>query len=365
MSKNYYEILGVEKTSSQEDIAKAYKRLAVKYHPDKNKEKNAAIKFKEVSEAYEVLRDENKRSQYDRFGSDFSNFSQGSQRSGDFHVDPFEYFSDIFSFDDIFTRGRTRQIKGADVVQVLSITLEEAYQGCKKHIKVERHKMCSKCQGSGGTEQKVCPRCTGTGKIYSKSGFLTVAMTCDRCSGLGQIVKGKCKKCNGTSIEVSEKEEIYVHIPKGVRTGSQVRVRGKGEKVYGGVTASVPGDLIIQIRLLPHDFYKRDNDGNLYCTIPITYSQAVFGDSVKFKLLSGKMCTLKIPKGTISGTQMTVPKQGMPFGNGNRDIYAVIHIVPIISDNDQYNKIIEKLSEFEKNNLPNKIKEFQKKSNGD
>lgn len=354
MSKDYYEILGLGKNATQDDIAKAYKKLAFKYHPDRNKDDKASQKFKDIAEAYEILGDKSKRRHYDQFGT-----TGPSVDPSGFDIDPFQFFDDIFGFGRQFNR---RKSKGADILIKIEITLAESYNGCKKNVNVKRRSFCRSCDGRGG-EHTHCQYCGGSGSIAAKQGFFQVSIPCKKCGGKGEFVISTCEKCNGDGTVVSEEEKVAVQIPPGVVTGSEVKVRGAGENNFAGAETNNRGDLIVLIRVLPHSFYKRDNRGNLHCVLPITYSQAVLGDTVKIPVLSGKKCEVKIPKGISSGDILRIKNEGMPHGNGNMygNIYVQVNIEPIISEDKEYLELIDKLKKFEKNNIPEKIKKFNEK----
>jgi len=353
MAKDYYKILGVNKSASKDEISKAYRKLALKYHPDKNPDdKDAIKKFKECAESFEVLNDDSKRRQYDQFGT-----VGGAGRNYDpagFDVDPFSYFGDIFGFGN---RGRK---KGSDVVVKVEISLSESYNGCKKSVSFKRNILCNSCSGVGG-EQTECQYCQGKGNTISKQGNFRVSIPCRYCNGKGKISINKCNTCKGRGIVQSKLETVSINIPQGVTTGSEVRQRGQGEDNYAGAKTSHKGDLVVIVYVASHPIYKRDGKGNLHCDLPITYSQAVMGDSIDLSVISGKVVSIKIPEGISSGSILRIPNEGMPHGNGNMygNVYVRVSIEPIVLEDKEYLELIEKLKKFEKDNPPNKVKQFR------
>lgn len=335
MSKDYYKILGVEKNASKEDIKKAYKKLAKKYHPDLNKDPDAQDTFKEINEAASVLGDEQKRHQYDQFGSNA--FKQGgsgeSEGFGGFGgFQGFDFSEDGVGMEDLFDmffggsrrRGRNR---GSDLRYNLDLTLEEAAFGAEKTVAINKRNPCSECHGSGG-ETDTCSDCHGTGyvRIVQRTPFGSFQSTgpCRVCSGTGKIVKQECKKCYGDGY-TSGLRNIKVDVPKGIDEGTRLRVAGEGDIDARG---QEPGDLYLFITVKEHEFFKRDgNDINI--DIPISYIQAVFGDEVEVPTLNGK-AKLKIPKGTQSGTIFRMGGKGIPYmrghGSGDQNVHVGVDV---------------------------------------
>lgn len=324
MSKtDYYELLGVSKTATDEELKKAYRKLAIKYHPDKNPgNAEAEAKFKEISNAYEVLKDPQKRAAYDRYGH--AAFEQGGMGNaagggGGFH-DPFDIFREVFGggfggggFESFFGGGRTSSRsgsnRGSDLRYDLEISLEEAATGVEKEIRYNRLVACSECGGTGaekGSSRKTCPTCKGRGQVVMQRGFFQMAQTCPTCQGQGSIVEKPCKKCNGHG-RVNESNTIKLRIPAGVDTGSKLRSAGNGE---AGTNGGGYGDLYVIVHMKDHPVFERDGM-DLYCEIPIKFTLAVLGGSIDVPTLKGK-AALKIPAGTQAGTTFRMRGHGMP-----------------------------------------------------
>ncbi|MCF7872240.1 molecular chaperone DnaJ [Candidatus Woesearchaeota archaeon] len=338
MSKDYYKILGVEKSASKEEIKKAYKKLAKKYHPDINKEEGSQEKFKEVNEAASVLGDDQKRQQYDQFGSDaFRNGNSGNQGFsgfGGFDFSGFGSSGGSFDFDDIFDAffggggARSRQKMGNNLRFDMEISLEEAAFGTTKNIKLNKKNICETCDGSGAQESATCQSCHGTGYVRTVKrtpfGAFQSTGPCSNCGGSGKEIKVVCDSCDGDGYTIGEKK-IKVDIPKGVEDGMRLRVQGEGE---AGPRGSRPGDLFIYVHVEEHEFFAREgNDINI--EIPISYNQAVFGDSVEVPTLEGK-ANLKIPEGTQSGTIFRMKNKGIEsvhgYGKGDQNVTVVVDV---------------------------------------
>ncbi|MFP4403025.1 MAG: molecular chaperone DnaJ [Candidatus Woesearchaeota archaeon] len=324
MAKDYYEILGVDKSASKEEIKKAYKNLAKKYHPDLNKDNpNVADKFKEINEAAAVLGDEKKREHYDRFGSSGEGFSgyEGFDAS-DFDM------SGGFDFEDIFDaffggggssrRGYKRRRKGSDLRYEINVTLEEAFHGAKKNISFPRYEVCDKCSGSGAqsdSDIKTCPDCKGSGYVKRTQrtpfGIFSQTASCRKCGGEGRIIEKPCNQCNGEG-RIERTKNIEIDIPKGVYTGAQLRIPGQGE---AGEKGAPSGDLYIYINVLKHDLFERRNN-DILTEIKISFVQAVFGDEVEVPTLNGK-AKMTIPQGTQTHTLFRLRGKGMPSLHNN------------------------------------------------
>lgn len=326
--RDYYEILGVSKSSSLDEIKKAYRKLALKYHPDRNKgNAEAEDKFKEATEAYEILRDENKRKLYDQFGH--SGVS-GAGASG-FGQGAYSDFSDIFSgtsfedfFDNIFSgfggggfsggsqRGRSGRRRGADLRYNMEISLEDVYHGKEIKIQIPREEHCDFCKGTGSTDGQldVCPSCGGAGQVRKTSGFFSIATTCSHCGGTGQIIKNPCRSCNGSGL-VSKKRNIAIKIPKGVESGTRLKIAGEGE---AGPKGGPSGDLYVVIAVKKHAEYEREG-ADLATSVDVPLTIAILGGEVQVPTISGSSVKLKIPAGTQPYTVFRIRGKGLPFMN--------------------------------------------------
>ncbi|MFW6230924.1 MAG: molecular chaperone DnaJ [Nanoarchaeota archaeon] len=350
MTKDYYETLGVSKDASQEEIRKAYKKLAKKYHPDLNRDnKEAETKFKEINEAYKVLGDEKSRSNYDRFGTADGQQGGGYDFSGFGGAGGFGDFEDIFEsfFGGGFGGGRSRRSRsrrGADLRYDAEISLEDAYNGKTLHIDIPKVDTCPKCNGVGAESEddvETCGRCHGQGTVRvtqrTPFGLFAQTATCPECQGRGKIIKTSCSECRGSgTVEVTK--SIKVDIPAGVDTGSRLRLAGEGE---AGERGGPKGDLYVFITVKEHDVFERDgNDINI--TIPISFVQAAMGDSVEVPTLDGK-AKMKIPAGTQSETTFRLKGKGMPslHGSGHGDEYVKVTISVPTSLNKKQKELLE------------------------
>lgn len=336
-----YEILGVDRNASQEEIKKAYRRLAKKYHPDLNPgDKEAEQKFKEINEAYEILSDPQKRAQYDQFGH--AAFEQGGSQQGgfgDFGEGGFDFdfggFGDIFGdiFSDFFGTGRRKAEKGpkkgADIRYDLTLTFEEAAFGTEKEIEVERFEVCDVCHGTGvkpGSRPETCPVCHGTGEIRQTQntpfGRIVNIRTCPRCHGEGKIITDPCQKCGGTG-KIRKRRKIKVTIPAGIDEGQMLTLRGEGEP---GLRGGPNGDLYIVIHVKPHEIFKREGY-DVYVKIPISFADAALGGEIKIPTLDG-MVSFTIPEGTQTGTKFKLRGKGIPHigGRGRGDQIVEVYV---------------------------------------
>lgn len=319
MSKNYYDILGVDKRASAEEIKKAYRQLAKKYHPDQNPgDKEAEEKFKQISDAYDILKDPQKRAAFDQYGSAAFEGGAGPGGMGAGFSGGFgSAFSDIFEdmFGDFMgggagARGRSGPGRGSDIQYTMEISLEDAYKGKEATIKIPVNESCDQCGGSGaaaGTGEETCTACDGAGRMRAQQGFFTIERTCPTCGGAGKIVRNPCTKCKGSGRTRKEKT-LKVTIPPGIETGRRIRLAGEGE---AGTRGGSKGDLYVLLAVKPHKFFRRDG-ANLFGRIPIPMTVAALGGDIEAPTISGKKTRVKIPPGTQSGQQFRLKGQGMP-----------------------------------------------------
>jgi molecular chaperone DnaJ len=366
IKRDYYEILSVSRNATDNDLKAAYRKLALKYHPDRNPDdKTAEEKFKEAAEAYEVLRDPQKRSLYDQYGH------AGLQNTG---FQGFGGFEDIFSsFGDIFEdffgftsrrRSRSRAMPGADLRYDLNLDFMEAVFGSETEIEIDKRQTCNECGGSGcetGTEPESCRHCGGAGQVSRSQGFFTVRTTCPTCRGNGRIIPYPCPKCRGTG-QVMASKKVAVKIPAGVDHGSRLRLTGEGEPgVYGGP----PGDLYVFIHVQPHEFFKRQ-DTDIICEIPISFVQAALGDKISVATLNGKK-TLEIPKGTQPGDIFYFRGEGIPAltGRGRGDQIIQVAIKTPTHLTKKQEALLHEFAKLESKKLSNKIKNILKGNAGE
>jgi molecular chaperone DnaJ len=367
--RDFYDVLGVNKNASPEELKSAYRKLAVKYHPDKNPgDKASEDKFKEASEAYGILSDQEKKQNYDNFGH--AAFEGGGGRqSGGFGGFGGADFSDIFEdfFGDFGGGGRSRgrrntSNKGSDLRYDLSITLEEAYEGKKQDIKFSTTEKCNTCKGNGskpGHSPDRCTVCGGNGKVRSNQGFFTVQQTCPQCAGSGEEITNPCNDCNGQGNKQASKK-ISVTIPKGVDDGTRIRLAGKGE---AGSRGGANGDLYLFINVHSHDLFKR-SDENLFFEFPISIADAALGTTIEIPTIDGGKAKIKIPDGTQNGKQFRLKGKGMPYmrGSGNGDLYVQVNTEVPISLNKEQKELLEKFREIENEKSNPSIKKFFQKA---
>ena len=362
--RDFYDVLGVNKNANPSELKSAYRKLAVKYHPDKNPgDKAAEDKFKEASEAYGILSDQEKKQNYDNFGH--AAFENGGGRQGGFSggfggAD----FSDIF--EDFFgdfggERSRSRRSssnKGSDLRYDLSISLEEAYEGKKQDIKFSTTEKCNTCKGNGskpGYAPDRCTVCGGNGKVRSNQGFFTVQQTCPQCAGSGEEITNPCNECNGQGNKQASKK-LSVTIPKGVDDGTRIRLAGKGE---AGTRGGTSGDLYLFINVHSHDIFKR-SDENLFFECPISIADAALGATIEIPTIDGGKAKIKIPDGTQNSKQFRLKGKGMPYmrGSGNGDLYVQINTEVPVSLNKEQKELLEKFRDIENEKSNPSIKKF-------
>jgi molecular chaperone DnaJ len=347
-SKSHYDALGVSKTASQDEIKKAYRKLVREHHPDRNPgDKEAEERFKEIQGAYDVLSDAEKRKQYDAFGS--ADGRAGFPGGGNFNFD-FGDISDLFGgFGDIFGRGQTRQRagRGADLQVEVGLSFEDSLRGVETQIPVDAETACRECGGSGaraGSSPQVCPECKGRGVIVESQGMFGLSHACPRCHGTGTIVEKPCPKCRGTGRERRTKR-YKVKIPAGVKDGTQIRLKGKGEPGYGG---GPPGDLIVLTRVADSPLYER-RGSDLVVEVPVTFADAALGSSVEVPTPEGPV-SLKVPAGSESGKLLRIKGRGAPKlnGGGRGDVLVRLKISVPKKPNKKERELLEQLQKVQR-----------------
>ena len=365
--RDYYDVLGINKSATSDQIKSAYRKLAVKHHPDKNKgDKASEEKFKEASEAYHILSNTERKQNYDNFGH--AAFENGGGGKGGFNNFDFSSnFSDIF--EDFFGEGfgggrrsRKSNNRGSDLRYDLSISLNEAFSGKKQDIKFSTSEKCDICKGTGskpGHSPNTCSMCGGQGQVRSSQGFLTVQQTCPQCGGSGEQITHPCTSCGGQGKKQASKR-LSVTIPKGVDDGTRIRLAGKGE---AGSRGAGSGDLYLFINVYSHDLFKR-SDENLYFECPISIADAALGTTIEIPTIDGGKAKIKIPSGTQSGKQFRLREKGMPLMRGNDygDLYVQVNTEVPVSLNKEQKELLEKFREIENEKSNPSIKQFFKKA---
>ena len=361
--RDFYDVLGVGKGASADEIKKAYRKKAKEYHPDRNADnaEAAEVKFKEANEAYEILKDAEKKAAYDRYGhAAFEGGMGGGGRGG--HPGQGDFasaFSDVF--DDLFGDfmggggrggGRQRAARGSDLRYNLRVTLEEAYSGLQKSIQVPASVSCGSCSGTGaegGAEPTTCPTCSGMGKVRAQQGFFTVERTCPTCSGLGKIIQNPCKVCGGAG-RVEKDRSLSVNIPSGVETGTRIRLAGEGE---AGMRGGPNGDLYIFIDVAKHEIFERDGV-NLFCRVPVSMASAALGGDIEVPTIDGGRSRVKIPAGSQSGRQMRLRSKGMPTlrGAGQGDMFIEIAVETPVNLTSRQKELLREFEQESKENNP-------------
>ncbi len=375
MSKSdYYEILGCSKTASESELKKAFRSKAKELHPDRNSGNSAATeKFKKVNEAYDILKDPEKRAAYDRYGhaafdgSMGGGFSSGGSSNGDFA----SAFSDVFEdlFGDFMGGGNSRSNssqranRGADLRYNMQISLKHAFSGKKTNIDVPTSVSCDTCQGTGaqsGAAPTSCPTCSGIGKVRAQQGFFTVERTCPTCAGKGQIIKNPCRLCSGQG-RVDKSKKLSVNIPPGVETGTRIRLAGEGE---AGIRGGQPGDLYIFIEVEKHSIFEREGN-DLFCRIPITMTTAALGGDLEAPTLDGGKTRVKIPQGSQNNKQLRLKGKGMPSirGSSKGDLYIEILVETPVNLNAEQIQLLKQFENSCRDNNPANKDFFSKVKN--
>ncbi len=359
---DYYDLLGVEKSASEAELKKAYRKKAMELHPDRNADKpDAEAQFKEVNEAYDVLKDADKKAAYDRFGhAAFENGGGGGQRGGfqGGNADFASAFSDVF--DDLFggfagggqRGGQRRAVRGSDLRYNLRVSLDEAYKGKHANLTVPSSVACEVCNGTGaenGAEPSTCPTCTGMGKVRAQQGFFTVERTCPTCQGRGQIIKNPCGSCAGAG-RVKKDRSLSVNIPQGVETGTRIRLAGEGE---AGQRGGPSGDLYIFIEVEDHEIFERDGT-NLYCRIPVSMTTAAMGGELEAPTVDGGRSRVKVPAGVQTGKQLRLRGKGMPTlrGGSYGDLYIELAVETPVNLTARQKDLLKEFEAEAANNSP-------------
>ena len=363
MSKrDYYDVLGASKGASADELKKAYRKKAKELHPDRNSDNpNAEAQFKEINEAYDVLKDADKKAAYDRYGhAAFEGGMGGGRPGGGFHGggDFSSAFSDVF--DDLFGDfmgggrggGRQRSTRGADLRYNMRITLEEAFSGAQKTISVPTSVQCNACTGTGaegGSEPATCPTCSGMGKVRATQGFFTVERTCPTCSGAGQIIKNPCKSCSGQG-RTEKDRALSVNIPAGVETGTRIRLSGEGE---AGLRGGPAGDLYIFIEVAPHEIFQREGT-NLFCRVPVSMAAAALGGDIEVPTIDGGRSRVKVPAGSQSGRQMRLRSKGMPAVRSSQvgDMFIELAVETPVNLTSRQKELLREFEELSEDNNP-------------
>ena len=358
--RDYYEVLGLSKGASASEIKKGYRAKAKELHPDRNSDNpNAESMFKEVNEAYDVLKDADRKAAYDRYGhAAFEGGMGGGGRPGGGPGDFSSAFSDVF--DDLFGdfmgggRGnsRNRASRGSDLRYNLQVTLEDAYSGLQKSINIPTSVECGSCNGTGaegGSEPTTCPTCSGMGKVRATQGFFTVERTCPTCSGIGQMIKNPCKKCGGQG-RAEKDRALSVNIPAGVETGTRIRLSGEGE---AGLRGGPSGDLYIFIEVREHDIFQREG-GNLFCRVPVSMTSAALGGDIEVPTIDGGRSRVKIPSGSQSGRQMRLRNKGMPSIKSSQigDMFIELAIETPVNLTSQQKELLREFEAMSEDNNP-------------
>jgi molecular chaperone DnaJ len=371
--RDYYDILGVSRGASADELKKAYRQKAKELHPDRNSDNpNAESQFKEVNEAYDVLKDADKKAAYDRFGHaafEGGMGGGGGQRggyggNGDFASAFSDVFEDLFG-DFMGGRGgsggaRSRAQRGSDLRYNMRVSLEEAYQGVQKTINVPASVACDTCRGTGaegGAEPVTCPTCSGMGKVRAQQGFFTVERTCPTCNGMGQIVKNPCRACHGAG-RIEKERSLSVNIPAGVETGTRIRLAGEGE---AGLRGGPSGDLYIFIEVRDHPIFQRDGV-NLYCRIPISITAAALGGEVEVPTIDGGKARVKVPAGSQTGKQMRLRAKGMPAlrGGGTGDMVLELAVETPVNLTQRQRELLMEFEKLSEENNPEGSTFFKK-----
>jgi molecular chaperone DnaJ len=362
-NRDYYEVLAIDRSASESDIKSAYRKLALKYHPDRNPDdKVAEDKFKEAAEAYGILADPQKRARYDQFGHAGVTGAGGRP---DFDPTIFSDFGDIFGgFGDLFGGGKRRRggpTRGSDLRYDLSISFDQAATGTETTLQIPRMEVCERCNGTNvepGTQPETCPQCAGRGQVRYQQGFLTVARTCGQCRGQGKIIKHPCTNCRGQG-GIEQSRKLTVKIPAGIATGQQLRLQGEGEH---GSAGGPTGDLYVVVQVEEHDFFRRDGD-DLWCEISVSFPTLALGGEISIPTLGDKTEKLKVPPGTQPESKLPVRGQGMPrvSARGRGDLYVLVQAEVPAKLSAEQKTLLQQLDDT----IPNKYSKPQARHTSD
>jgi molecular chaperone DnaJ len=357
--RDYYEVLGVQRGANAEELKKAYRKLAMQLHPDRNPgDKDAEARFKELNEAYDILKDDQKRAAYDQYGHAAFEGGRGPGAGAAGAGFDFTSFSDIF--DDLFGEfmggrggpgGRGNANRGSDLRYNLEISLEDCYRGKNAKIRVPTSIACEACDGSGaeaGQQPIACPTCKGAGKVRAQQGFFTIERTCPTCGGAGRVIEKPCKVCGGAG-RVHKEKTLEVDIPPGVDEGNRIRLAGEGE---AGIRGGQPGDLYVFLSVQPHRLFRRDGQ-NLHCRVPVSMTTAALGGQIEVPTLDGGKARVTIPAGSQTGKQFRLRGKGMPslqqsgFGSGHGDLYIQVMVETPVKLNKRQRELLEEFASLE------------------
>ena len=367
--RDFYEILGVPRTASAEELKKAYRSKAKELHPDRNSDNpQAEAQFKEVNEAYDTLKDADKKAAYDRYGHAAFEGGRGPGGGGAGQGDFASAFSDVF--EDLFGDfmggrggvggGRSRAQRGSDLRYNLRVSLEDAYGGIQKTINVPASVACEVCRGTGaegGAEPVTCPTCSGMGKVRAQQGFFTVERTCPTCAGMGQIIKNPCRACGGAG-RIEKERALSVNIPAGVETGTRIRLAGEGE---AGLRGGPTGDLYIFIEVKDHPIFQRDGV-HLFCRVPVSITAAALGGEVEVPTIDGGKSRVKVPAGSQTGKQMRLRAKGMPAlrGGGSGDMLIELAVETPVNLTGRQKELLREFEKLSEDNNPEGSSFFSK-----
>ena len=360
MARDYYDVLGLSKSASESDIKSSYRKLAMKYHPDKNPDdKKAEDNFREITESYEILKDPQKRAAYDQYGhAAFSQGSSGGNPGGGFGGGFSDIFEDMFGMGG--EQGRRSAATGSDLRYDLSVSLEQAFSGDQMEISLTVPTKCESCNGSGankGSQPKQCNQCGGHGKVRAQQGFFTIERTCAACSGVGETISDPCRPCKGQG-RVNKSKKLSVNVPAGVDNGTRIRLSGEGE---AGARGSAPGDLYIFIDIKEHSLFQRDGK-DTFIEVPVSIVDAVLGNSIQVPCVDGSKAKMNLSSGTQSGTRLRMKGKGMPAlrGGSRGDQYVEINVETPVGISKKQEDLFKQIKELGLEKVSPKTKRFKK-----